>query len=274
MKRLSLLWLLLALLLPLQAHAQSVWTAPYRSDGITFEGYKPNFDQVFDDATGASFPSSAWFLSANYSIVPSLRLGAELGLSHYGFDEDVMGFTDNETSLSNLLVNAEWMSPVENLSAVVGVRIPTASDNGGGLTGSVVDIERVHAFSPDVWTVLAEGDYRLPVTDNVRLHLSGGPIMMIDTFFEDTETDLLARYGAQGWYEAARYMVGAGVIGVSNLTMDSEQIAGDRTNLAIGGSFSAKLPRVQPGINFQVPVTDTYSDLVDWVVGVSLRVPF
>ena len=272
MKSFALSLLLLVLLLPLQANAQSVWTSPTHADGFTIEGYKPNFDRNIDDAFSTSFPSSAWFLNGQYSAHPSLRLGAEIGVSHHGIESDVADITARETAFGNVQLNAEWLTPVDNLSASLAVRVPTATDNQGAFTGMFVDLDRVGAFTPDMWTIKSDINYRHNIGDGLSLRVKGGPLMMIETFDNETETEFGARYAVQGWYDAPRVMVGAGINGTSNFSMES--IDGiDRTSLAVGGSIIGKFNRYQPGISLQVPVTSNYMDAVDWVAGVSLRVP-
>lgn len=265
---------MVALLLPLQVHAQSVWTSLSHTDGIALEGYKPNFDQPFEENLDATFQSSVWFLSGRYTVHPSVRLGAEIGVSHYGIDENVAGFADDETAFGNMLLMGEWFTPVDNLIASVGVRLPTASNNNGIITGwYALDVDRINAFNPEVWTIQTEADYNLLLTDKVNLHLQGGPALMIDTFFDETTTDLLLRYGAQGWYSAPRFMAGAGFISRSFLTTESVDAGWDPTDLAVGASLIGKFRRYQPGINIQVPVTETYREVVDWIVGVSVKIP-
>lgn len=262
-----------ALLLPISAQAQSIWTAPKHQDGITLEAQKPDFDNQF--ITDGAFASSVYFLSGRYTVHPSLRLGAEVGLSHFGMDADVPGVDLSETAFGNIGLSAEYLTPVNNLSATLGVHIPTATDNMGIVTGGLSDLQRPGSFSPDTWTISTLGDYSYALSSNFDLRVNGGPLMSIATFDDETETRFGLQYAAQGWYTTRYAMLGAGVNAFSDLSeRDDELDTFERTSMAAGGSVIGKFGRYQPGVNVMVPVTKDYRDFVDWRAGLSLSVLF
>ncbi len=259
-------------LLPITAQAQSIWTAPKQHDGITFEAQKPDFDNQF--ISDETFASSVYYLSGRYTVHPSLRLGAEVGLSHFGAKATELSPDISETAFGNIGLSAEYLTPVDNLSATLSVHVPTASDNAGGLTAAFSDLQRPGMFAVDTWTISTLGDYSYALSPRFDVRLNGGPVMSIATFDDETDTRFGLQYAAQGWYNTRYAMLGAGVNAFSDLSERELGDAFERTSVAAGGSVIGKVGRYQPGINVLVPVSKDYRDVVDWRAGVSLAVLF
>lgn len=277
MARLATTVLLVALLTPLEAEAQSLWSSPVAQDNLTLEGHKP----IFSDSEGISLLTSAWHLSGRYGVIPRLQLVGEVGISHFGQDVVVVdgAIFDEiyETALGNVFLGATYFPEIEGLSVTLGARLPTASDNFGGTSGIYIDPYRYEAFIIDYTSVLIEADYLLRIDEQISLRGSARPSLHFDHYETDLGdrggTDLGVRYALQGWYETEQLRGAVGLTGSASLLTGLHMGLQDPSVIAFGASLSAKLNNIEPGLVLQIPLTDDYSQVVDAVIGLSVRVP-
>lgn len=261
------LCLTVASLVPVVASAQSLWLDQSRAPGVSIEALKPSFDNG-DDIT---FFSAAYFASARVPLTQRLNLTAELPISHFGIDSDVLDNSDTE--VGNPYLGLEIGTRESNLFGEVGVRVPLDGNDNTLLSGFASDLDRWEAFFGDVLSFTGQGNYwyRIPES-SFSVRLRGGSNLWVYTNDDRADdVDLFANYGAQLWYHAPRVRVGAGATGRALLTEDGS--FEERTTHQLGLSAIGEFQRVQPGVHFRLPVDDTYDDVVDYVVGLSLTVP-
>lgn len=277
MARIATALLLLAVLCPLEAEAQPLWISPSAEDNITLEGHKP----LFSESEGLTFLTSAWHLSGRFGVTPRLQLVGEVGVSHFGQDiVEVDGAVFDEiyeTAIGNVFLGATYFPEVAGLSITLGARLPTATDNFGGTTGIYSEPYRYEAFIIDYTSVLVEADYLLRIDEQVSLRAAARPSLHFDHFETDPGdrggTDLGVRYALQGWYETDQLRGAVGLTGSSSLLTGLHMGLQDPTVIAFGAALSARLNTIEPGLTVLVPITEDYSQVVDAVLGLSVRIP-
>lgn len=256
--------------------AQSVWVEPGRHQGVWVEFLRPELSDDMSELLDVSFMSSATFLGGRYAVSPKLNVVGELPFA-YG-DLDDVDLDGDRATIGNPYLGIEVLAS-PRLTFEAGVRAPLADEeNFGTLVGLLTEFPtRSEAFITDYVPLTAAALYDVRLNDNWLFRLRGGPSLWLNTDDAvDPETDerivldteLLATYGGQLWYEAPRYNLGAGVMGRAALTEDGD--FGERTLHQLGLSGNLVLGNVVPGLQFRVPLDD--DDGVDFVAGLTLAV--
>jgi hypothetical protein len=251
------------------AAAQSVWLGPGRQAEVALEVLRPDFDS--GDVT---FLSSAVFLSGRYPLSDAVDVVVEIPISHFGVDGPVR--TGSETALGNPYVGVELGPHEGSTFGELGVRLPVAAEDNGGLaTGFLSDRDRWGAFFDDVLTVQGAVNYLRREPSGFRVRLHGGPSIWVYTEDDGGDSmELLADYGAHAWYAASEQVdLSAGLTGrliVSEGDIDFVDRMLNQVGLAVIGRFGY----VHPGGHFRVPFSLSEGrDETSYVLGLSLAVP-
>lgn len=254
--------------------AQSVWVEPGRHQGVWMEVLRPELSQDLRDLLDVSFISSATFFGGRYAVSPRLNVVGELPFAYGDLKEiDIDG---HRATIGNPYLAIEYAAS-RPLVFELGVRAPLADEESfGTLIGLLTEFPtRSEAFLTDYVPVTASASYDFRLDDRLMFRLRGGPSLWLntgDTVDPETDetivldTELLATYGGQLWYDAPRYNLGAGLIGRAALTADGD--FGQRTLHQLGFSGNLVLGKVVPGLQFRVPLDD--DDGVDFVAGLNL----
>ena len=64
---------------------------------------------------------------------------------------------------------------------------------------------------------------------------------------------------------------GVGFEGATNLSQDDEE-EGDSSIFQAGMWADYKFGMIRPGVSFFIPLSSDYSDMVDWMLGLSLEI--
>jgi hypothetical protein len=167
--------------------------------------------------------------------------------------------------------------PIAGLVGTLGVRLPTSSDNAGGLGGIYTDPYRYEAYILDFSSILLEAAYLLPINEELSIRALIKPAVHFDHFevggVDRGGTDLSVRYALQGWYETDQVRGAVGVTGSASLVTGLHMDLRESNVLAITASVIGRVGSVEPGAIIQVPFTDGYSEALDAVVGLTLGVP-
>lgn len=254
--------------------AQAVWVEPGRHQGVWMEVLRPELSEELTNLMDVSFISSATFLGGRYTVSPRLNLVGELPFA-YG-DLDGLDLDGQRATIGNPYLGLEYLASGP-LAFELGIRAPLADEESfGTLIGLLTEFPtRSEAFLTDYVPLTASASYDVRLADRWAFRLRGGPSLWLNTGDAvDPETDetialdteLLASYGGQLWYDAPRYNIGGGMMGRAALTADGD--FGERTLHQLGLSGNLVLGKVVPGLQFRVPLDD--DDGVDFVAGLNL----
>ena len=260
---------LMLALLPASLAAQSVWIDQHLDQGLALEALKPSFSEGGD----VTFLTSVLYLSGRLRLSERVRVVAELPVSHFGADDE---FGDEGgTSLGNPYVGVEIAEAGASTFFEVGLRVPLASEEGGGLeTGFLADYDRVEAFVPDWVSILLVPNYVYDSLSGFSVRLRLGPSLLVATDKDEfsDRVELFGLYGAQLWYQAGQVRVGAGFTGRLIVTEEGLNFE-ERSVHHVGVALIGDLGTVRSGLHLKVPVDEELGDILDYVVGVSLSVP-
>lgn len=256
--------------------AQSVWVERDRHPGVWMEVLRPELSQDVTDVLDVSFISSATFLSGRYALSPRLNVVGELPFA-YG-DLNGVEMDGHRATLGNPYLGIEVLTSGP-LSFEAGIRAPLADEESfGTVIGLLTEFPtRSEAFLIDYVPVTASAIYDVRLDDRVTFRVRGGPSLWLNTgdpVDPETEepisldTELLATYGGQLWYQAPRWSVGGGLMGRGLLTEDGS--FNERTVHQLGLTGNVVLGKVVPGLQFRVPLDD--GDGVDFVTGLNIAV--
>ncbi len=247
--------------------AQPVWLEGGPDRGVSLEILKPDFAGA-DDAT---FASMGYYLSGRFPVRAGTHLVVELPVSHFGVEGRFS--SRSETALGNPYLGFEIAPPGLPLWVEAGLRAPFATDNGGGFTGAVADIDRFGTFFPDVAALIGMLNYRYRRSSGFGLRLRGGASVLVNTDateLEDSE-EVALHYLIQVWNRTGRYRLGGGVSGVVLATAEAFAFGKDSFHHVVLTGVLV-LNRLQPGLSIQVPLDRDLRESVNAVFGVNLTV--
>ena len=257
------------------AAAQSEWLA---AEGTSFalEYRHPSLD--FGEGIDESALSGAYFLSGRFAIpVVGLAGVAEIpfamgSLSAEGVDEEAEG-----NSLGNIYIGAEMPIMLGAATIVGGLRLPTAPDDIDadnpspifGFAGSLTD--RHDAFIGKA--IVPQAGIRLgvpgiPVFD-VEANLNGNYIIYTGEGEEDN--DFVLDGGVRAFAGVMGLRAGLGLEGAMLLTQEDEDES-DASMYHAGLWADYAFGMVRPSVSFFIPLSNDYSDLVEWTLGLGLEV--
>ena len=272
----SILWVLgvLALsmvlaLLPVTAAAQTIWTSPDRTNNVTLEWFRPEFDEVDD----LSFFTSGFFFSTRLAINDNVRFVGDLPVAYY--DADIEGI-EADMAIGNPYLGMEVGKLERSLWGELGLRIPlTPTDNSARSFGFFSDYDRCEAFMPDVLSVIGVANYQYWHASGFSMRLRGGPLFLINTDAQEYEDDMemYAIYSLQGWYDTAQLRFGAGFTG-RLIASEKDLDFSERTVHHLGLVLAGKFRRVEPGVHFRLPLDENLTDIMNYVFGLNVTVPF
>jgi hypothetical protein len=230
-------------------------------------------------------------LSGQYPISEQIRIVADLPIARFGTNPDEEEATEDvsSTEIGNPYLGAH--GTLEGRWSIGGgLRLPLASlpkehfssleevhqSSAGALallTGSIGDISRFEAFSPNTFALRGYGGYTIRFPSGLSARIRPGLSLLSPT--EDTESRenlLLLDYKGEAWYENDQFRVGAGVGGRINLNADKEESFEERTLLFFESAAQVQLEQFRPGVTFRLPLNDEPSDVLDYSVGINLTV--
>ncbi len=247
-------------------YAQSTWLLPRNVNAVTLEILKPSFD-----LPGVRFVSSAWVLEGRYAFDSGQRtyLTIDLPVAHLGVDGG-----ESETAVGNPYVGVTNFAREAPIVYELGLRIPVASESGGGLTGLLADFDRFEAYATDTFSLRGTMSYFPSRSGDWVLLTRLGSSLLFNTGSVPegaAKADLYANYAFFTWYLTSRFQAGLGFAGRFLIT-DPGSIA-ERTAHQLGASFQADLSAVIPGVHVRLPLDDNLTEFVDVVVGLSVVVP-
>jgi len=257
----------LVFVLNLSCMGQSVWVDEGdRRSAIGVELMIPSFD----DFLGTEFPSSAISIYGRALIGDAVSFKASLPISHLSVDGG-----ESETNIGNVYLGFEFYDLSPGLNIDLGLRIPTAPDDGSGLlTGVFLEHYNLGIYMPETFSLSSNLKYRQQNETGLIVRAGGGPDLLIPTDdgdeFVDRKTELLLNYYGQVLYGADNFSVGGGIAGLLFVT-EEDLSFGERTlhDLGLMGSYNFDSVILDAYIRFPID-DDEFNDIVDFVLGLNL----
>lgn len=251
----------------LSASAQSIWTSQISESSVGVEWLRPSMSGGGE----TTFFTSSLFLSGRVGVSSQLQVVGDLPISHFGLDADFV--EASETAVGNPYVGIAWAALGGPTTWEVGMRLPLASsDNLGLFTGFIADVDRMEAFTADVFSLLVHGNYWYRNASGFGMRLRGGPSVQVYTGGEDfaDDAELLLNYSAQGLYEAGtRVQISAGATGRMIVSEKDINLA-ERSFHQLGAGVVSNFGRFHPGIHLRIPIDTELNDIYDFVVGINV----
>lgn len=249
------------------AAAQTIWTRPYEPTQVGVEVFAPQFEN--DDVAVAS---GAAYLTATYSLNDNLELVGELPAARYVADTDAGRVS--ESTLGNPYLGLGLSSASIPLLVELGARLPLASDNLAATTGSLTDVGRTDAFTPDETLLSLFLNYRFPLFGRqTSLRLRPGltyaefPRTNADGT-DGTEQDLRFNYHAQLWREGDTVLLGLALTGRAVLTTPGT--FGTNSIHHLNASAILDFETVQPGLVVGLSLDNVVRDTAPLFFGLTL----
>lgn len=261
---------ILPLGLPAALSAQTAWWDVSRDRLVWFEVLRPEFEGPND----LRFTSSAWFAGGRAAVSDDLTLVAEVPVAYGRFKSGVAlepGEEVDRSTVGNPYLGLEWGRNGSPAWLEAGVRAPLASSgpNLGTEVGIFSDfVHRAEAFVVDAVPVTVMGNYLYRHDSGLFLRGRAGPAVWIAVDDRD-ETELLASYMGQVGYDFGRATLQGAYMGRALLT-ESDLSFREATFNQVGLAATAKLGRLQPAMQFRVPLDDDLG--TDFVAGFGLAV--
>lgn len=246
---------------------QSVWVDEGdRRSAIGIELMIPSVD----DFLATEFPSSAISIYGRALINEAVSLKASLPISHLSEEGGI-----SETDIGNVYLGFEFHDLSPGLNIDLGLRIPTAPDNGFGLlTGYFLENYNLGIYMPETLSLSSNLKYRQQSETGLIVRAGGGPDVLIpsddgDGVF-DRKTELFLNYYGQVLYGTDNFSIGGGLMGLLFVT-EEDLSFGDRTlhDLGIMGSYSFDSAKLDAYIRFPIG-EDEFDGFVDFVLGLNL----
>lgn len=252
------------LALPGAAHAQWPFVSPAPGAEISVEFVHPGYTGIIGEVTG--FTTGQALLGVAFPLGRQMRLVAELPASHVDAD----GYDGVATSVGNPYVGIE-IGGGGVMGGRIGVRAPLASSDFGHSGAQELaifgDYTRFEAYVPRLVTVggVMQATYRQP--SGLMAGALAGSDLMVST--EGGDPELVGTYGLRAGYERRSSSATVALIGRVLLTEgDLDNTAVDQVTFAASHAFG----RFRPGVSVRVPLDVDLSEVMDYAVGVSLRV--
>lgn len=264
------------------AAASAVQAAPWLDRGpagaVSLEFLRPTFNPE-----GAP-QGSTFFLGARLPVGQAMRIVLDVPFTYANHTLNCGDFVCIETeagsAIGNPYVGIEVGKDGSPLLLEVGARGPlakaaTLDDLGVLAFGMMADVDRIEAFLPDAITLGGNLHYVTRSTSGLGLRLHGGLTGLIPTESGEEvaldDQELLASYGIHAWYGPGSARVGAGFTGRWTVTNEESSFA-ESSFHQVGLDGEMAFGIVRPGIHLRLPVDKDLSEIVDFVLGLSLRV--
>ncbi len=255
------------LALPGVASAQSPWLGVDRSARVAAEWYRPGFNNQ-DHLKAAS---SALYLSGRARVTEAVALVGEMPLALGGYKYD----NDASLQAGNPYIGLEAGRTNQPVWVEMGARLPLiGSDaNSGVAVGLYSDIERPSAFIPECFALSGALNVGARAPSGLGFRLRAGPEVLVPTNSHggESESETLINYGAQvsqvtGPWELSLHAGGTWIATESGNF-------GERSMHQVGAGVSYATRTVRPGFTFRLPLDKDMTDVLDYVVGITLQVP-
>ncbi len=266
MERLASLTLALGLLLAASAAApaQSPWLGADRTSRLALELYKPGFDAQ-DEFKAAS---SVLFLSGRLRASENVALVGELPVAFGGLRFD----SDASAQVGNAYVGFELGRPDQRAWVELGGRVPlVGSDpNSAVAVGMLADIDRFSSFLTEAAAISGALNVGSRAASGLGFRVRAGPELVIPTR-SGPETETLVYYGAEVSHVRGPLALS---FHAGGLWMATESGSfGERSLHQAGAGASYALGGVRPGITVRLPLDKDLTEMLDYVVGITLQVP-
>jgi hypothetical protein len=252
---------------------QPIWLDRSTDKAITLEILKPNFS----NGEGITFSTSAWFLTGRFAVGNTISVVGQIPYAYYGFDYN--GSSESQDAFGNIYAGMEIHGRNSPVFGEIGVYLPTAPnwDNesfAAAFLGIYTDlVDRAEAYSPEVTPVCGMINYYQKSAGGLVLHFRSGPSVWLDTGDNSDETELYLLYAAQVGYAAPKVELLAGFSGRWWLSSgDAAENIGEKTWHQLGFAGNIGLGNFRPGIILRVPIDEDYSDVIDFVFGLTLGI--
>lgn len=256
----------------LKTSGQPIWLDRSADKAISLEILKPNFA----DEEETTFSTSAWFLSGRFAAGNTVSVVGQIPFAIYGRDDN--GSSESYNAFGNIYAGIEIHYPDSPAFAEIGVYLPTASGEGDDVnalqSGLYTEwVDRLEAFAWDIIPVNLMINFYQRHPGGLLLRFRLGPSLWIkngDDFILD-ETEVFMLYTAQVGYAAPKFELLTGFGGRWWATAgESAENFGEASWHQLGFSGNIALGNFRPGITFRAPIDDDYSELMDFVFGLTL----
>ena len=237
-----------------------------RSVGV--EVIRPSYADGFEGVGGLT---GQLHLSALMPLSPGVRLVAELPLAH--FDPAFDGFDGATSRIGNPFLGVRIGDPARTAGRF-GVRLPLASDADMGDAAPLelaafADYDRIEAYLPRVMTVGGAAQFGRTAPSGLMGRAVLGADLMVSTRGGDPE--VFAAYGIETGYERQGTAAVAALTGRALVSESGLSIA-ERTIHQVTLSGSHRFGGVQPTLWVRMPLDSGLDELLDYAVGLSMRV--
>ncbi len=257
-------------------NAQSPWVNGGKTSFIMLDWDKPffNSDNVGKDISAAS---SVLFLTGRYSLTNKFRMTFELPISHYGVRGTQYLSKIQSTDIGNIYIGGElnvssFNSPNDTYIEF-GVRIPTRSEIGiGNLTGGLSENDRKEAFFINTWSIPIILNLITPHNKSFAFKFRLGSIYDIYTDkIEGENNDLHLIYGISALVRKPEYQISLGLSGRNHIAGNQPDFINSGLT-QIRARMSKSFNKWSPGLYVRKSLGKNYRSLVDWAVGLTLKV--
>ncbi len=258
---LALGWVLVA---PVLAAGQSPWLGSDRAARVAVELYRPGFDQQ-DELKSSSY---ALFLSGKVRASEAVAVVGEVPVAFGGFRSDY----DAATQIGNPYVGLEVGRAEQHAWLELGGRLPVVGSDAHSAVavGLFSDIDRMSAFASEAATISAALNVGTRSSSGLGFRVRAGPELVIPTR-SGPDTEKLVYYGAQLSQVRGPLDVSVHAGGVWDVSESGN--FGERTVHQAGFGASYAIGGVRPGVTVRLPLDKDMTEVLDYVVGLTLQVP-
>jgi hypothetical protein len=247
------------------AFSQPIWLDRSADKAITLEILKPSFA----DEEGITFSTSAWFLTGRFAVGNTISLVGQIPFAIYG--RDYNGSSESENAFGNIYAGIEIHGQNTPVFGEIGVYLPTAPSEGDAT--SALFSGCAETFLIEATSISGMVNYYQQNPGGLLLHFRGGPSIWIDTGDNSDETEVYLLYAAQVGYAAPKFELLTGFTGRWWLSAgDATDNFGEASFHQIGFAANIALGNFRPGATLRVPIDEDYSDIMDFVFGLTLGI--
>jgi hypothetical protein len=240
-------------------------SVPEERPQIGLRFLRPSLDSDVD----LSAFSGIYDVSLSLPVNERWSIDASFPYSRYAFGEG----DDSESFIGNLYAGLQHLTRSGNVSRIVsfGAYIPTADDDLSNLIfGMFTNYEDLFKYYPDAWTFYGNFAYFNITQGGARLGLEVGPDLLVPTGDGGDDAEFLMHYGITAGYQGEMFAAFTELIGLAMLTEDYDDFS-DRFTHSIDFGLSYVSPRFMPGVFYKIYLKDEFRDMVDGVLGVTVK---
>lgn len=257
-------------LFSMSAFAQNPWLNNNKPGFISFEFSKPSINGGND---GLSFLTGVYDISGGFSIGDKSELIVDLPIASIKVNDDFFGST-SETAVGNIYLGWRTGDRDKNLRGEFGAYLPLADDEK--ILASSIGIlslpNREEKFFPNAWGLSAKAIAEKDLNDKGAYYRFRGGLL----FLNDSEAEISALYldysGQIGMRTDNGVGIFAGATGRTGLGDDSKYAEDDSSSFLFTFGLSYRSKNVEPSLTFNLPLDDTYKQLINNVISVSFLV--